>query len=238
MAETFLIPVLVVIALVAIVYILQRDKSKPYKEFRAPTKSDLLQPATVAASPQTRDMSMLPEQFIVLDLETTGLSPDRNEIIEVGAIRVHRDSDHHEVFQTLVKPKKKVPRRITEMTGISQSMVDGEGDQLEVALADFIDFIQDLPLVSFNADFDMRFLRHAAKRHGLVIKNRYTCALQLSRRAWPGLSSYRLAELAKMGNLPGDDAHRALGDCERAMVIFVAAASEVGKNIRWSVPPS
>jgi DNA polymerase III epsilon subunit-like protein len=80
----------------------------------------------------------------------------------------------------------------------------------------------------------MGFLHSAAKRNGLVIKNRYTCALKLSRRAWPGLPSYRLADLARIGKLPDDDAHRALADCKRTMLIFIAAASEVGKGIRWT----
>jgi DNA polymerase III epsilon subunit-like protein len=52
------------------------------------------------------DVSILPERFVVFDLETTGLHPDRHEIIEIGAIRVDRDADKHQTFQTLVKPKK------------------------------------------------------------------------------------------------------------------------------------
>jgi hypothetical protein len=55
------------------------------------------------------DSSMLPREFVVLDLETTGLDPTRNEIIEVGAIRVNLDSDSHVTFQTLVKPERRVP---------------------------------------------------------------------------------------------------------------------------------
>jgi DNA polymerase III subunit epsilon len=103
---------------------------------------------------------------------------------------------------------------------------------------DFIDFIQDLPLVTFNAQFDMGFLHYAAKRHGRVIKNRYTCALKLSRRAWPGLPSYRLHDLVKMGKLSDEDTHRAIGDCKRTMIVFTAAASGVGMKVKWTVPMS
>jgi len=65
------------------------------------------------------DLTHLPERFVVFDLETTGLDPSKHEIIEIGAIRVNRDSDQHESFQALVKPAGKVPKRITELTGIS-----------------------------------------------------------------------------------------------------------------------
>ena len=57
------------------------------------------------------DLSMLPKQFVVFDLETTGLDPLKHEIIEIGAVKVNRDSDNHTTFQALIKPVKKVPKR-------------------------------------------------------------------------------------------------------------------------------
>jgi DNA polymerase-3 subunit epsilon len=181
--------------------------------------------------------TLLPPQFIVFDSETTGLNPILDEIIEVGAIRVTLGSDNHDGFQTLVKPRKKVPRRITEITGISQEMVDSEGLTLADVLLQFIEFIQELPLITFNAEFDMGFLWNAAKSHGFVINNRYTCALKRARRAWPGLESYRLVDLAKIGGLPDDDTHRALGDCRRAAIIFTSATSTLGQKVRWTASP-
>lgn len=186
---------------------------------------------------ETVDLSkLLPLQFVVLDLETTGLSPHHDEIIEIGAILVTIDSDNHTGFQTLVMPERKVPRRITKITGITQDMVNSEGLQLEDALAQFMEFIGDLPLVTFNAEFDMGFLHNAAKKHGKVINNRYTCALKRARRAWPGLRSYRLVDLAKMGKLSDEDTHRALGDCKRTMIVFTAATSTLGQKVRWTKP--
>jgi hypothetical protein len=117
-------------------------------------------------------------------------------------------------------------------------MVDCDGRRLNDVLTDFIGFIEDLPLVTFNAPFDMGFLQNAAKRHGFAINNPYTCALQMARRAWPELPSHRLADIARIRNLPDDDTHRALGDCERALLIFTAAASTHGKKIRWTTPPT
>ena len=130
-----------------------------------------------------------------------------------------------------------MPRRITEITGISQAMVDIEGRQLPDVLGEFIGFIQDLPLVTFNAAFDMAFLQNAARRHGFAINNPYTCALQMARHAWPELPSHRLVDLAKIKNLPDNDTHRTLGDCTRALLIFTAAATACGGRISWTVLP-
>src|SRR5207248_573308 len=104
------------------------------------------------------DFSSVPPRFVVFDLETTGLNPKRHEIIEVGAIRVNRDADLHDTFQVFVKPLKRISKRITQINGISQDMVDLDGEPLETVLRDFAAFIGDLPLVSFNAEFDMAFL--------------------------------------------------------------------------------
>ncbi len=200
-----------------------------------PTSS--LPQAAETTKPKIADiLALLPRQFIVLDLETTGLSSEINEIIEIGAIRAKLDDDRHATFQALVKPDRKVPRKITQMTGITQEMIDQGGLPLAEALRQFVEFIGDLPIVTFNADFDMAFLQSAARKHGIKITNSYTCALKRARRAWPGLPSYRLADLAKMGHLSEEDTHRALGDCQRALIVFISATSVLGQKVRWTKP--
>lgn len=173
------------------------------------------------------DLSHLPERFVVLDLETTGLDPLKDEIIEFGAIRVNRDSITHESFQALVKPSAKLPAKITRITGITQAMLDADGEPLDKVLREFLDFIGDLPLVAFNAEFDMAFLKRAAQPRGLTIRNPVSCALDMARRAWPGRRSYRLADLAKDGGLETDDAHRAIADCKRALIVYTASADKL-----------
>lgn len=177
---------------------------------------------------QKPDLSILPEQFIVLDLETTGLDPVKHEIIEIGAVKVNRDSNNHTTFQSLIKPSKKVPKKITEITGITQEMVEAEGEEIGSVLKEFTDFIGDLRLVTFNAEFDIGFLNEAAKSHDIVLKNPVSCALKMARRAWPGLKSYRLAYLANIGGLNSKGNHRALKDCELAITVYTAAASKLG----------
>lgn len=170
----------------------------------------------------------LPKQFIVFDLETTGLDAAKHEIIEIGAIRVNRDSTNHETFQALVKPSKKIPNKIVELTSITQEMLDADGGAVDEALRDLATFVGDLRLVSFNAEFDMAFLNAATARCGLTsFNNPVSCALKMARRAWPGRKSYRLVDIAKDGNLDSKDTHRALGDCQRTLTVYCAAASEL-----------
>jgi DNA polymerase III epsilon subunit family exonuclease len=174
------------------------------------------------------DPSVLPAKFVVFDLETTGLDAARDEIIEIGAVRVDRNVDLDATFRTLVKPANRIPRMITRINGISQAMVDNEGIPLAQAIQQFSDFIQDLPLVSFNAQFDMGFLQNAAKRQNLVINNPASCALEMARAAWPGRKSYKLCDLAKDAGMSQAGMHHALADCKLALFIYVAAASILG----------
>ena len=231
--------ILSVILLMAAIYVIvlnaQENNSSPNKHLDIDTQPDASR--TESSLSKRVDLSLLlPPQFIVLDLETTGLNPIKDEIIEYGAILITLGTDNHKGFHILVKPKRQIPPLITKITGITQDMVDREGATPEKALPQFIEFIQDLPLVTFNAEFDMAFLLNTAKKYDHVINNRYTCALKRARRAWPGLESYRLQDLAKLGNLPSDDSHRALGDCKRAALIFIFATEELGQKVRWTVP--
>ena len=179
------------------------------------------------------DLSMLPKQFVVLDIETTGLDSSRDEIIEIGAIKVSLDSDEHPTFQVLIKPTKKIPRKITRLTGIKTEMVEIDGSDVETALTEFIDFIGDLELVAYNAPFDMGFLRNAAYKQNLEIKNKNHCALVAAKKAWPGLKSYKLTELAKSNGRSVEGHHRALQDAEFTILVFTAAASVLGRQ-GWS----
>ncbi len=246
--EVFLAVAFVFIGIVALAFRIQRSNSDhpPSASSRislsivevTQTQSPVVAPAGAARpSSQTLQIKGLPAEFIVLDLETTGLDPATDEIIEIGAIKANRETGAQTRFQSLVRPNRDVPRKITKLTGISQAMVDIEGRQLAGVLTEFVGFIQNLPLVTFNAAFDMGFLQNAARRHGFSISNRYTCALQLARRAWPTLPSHRLVDLARVRNLPNDGTHRALGDCGRALLIFEAAASACGGRIEWTLPP-
>jgi DNA polymerase III subunit epsilon len=173
------------------------------------------------------DISHLPERFVIFDLETTGLDFTKHQIIEIGAIRVHRDSNVHDGFQRLIYAKRKLPNKIVQLTGITDEMLAADGVPSETALRDFAEFVGDLHLVSYNAEFDLSFLRAEAQKHGITFRNSTSCALKMARRAYPGRKSYRLADFARDGNLSTSGEHRALKDCERALIVYLGAASRL-----------
>jgi len=221
----------------------QRDpgaQDRQRKMDRLHAVSEALRPELVADLKIPLDSALssrLPEKFVVLDLETTGLSPALDEIIEIGAIRVTISAETQTAFQTLVIPQREIPAEITSLTGITQRMVHRDGRPAAQALEKFAEFIGDLPLVIFNAPFDMGFLWKAGEKHGIAIRNRYACALQLSRRAWPRLSNHKLTYLAKRFEMPNDEAHRSLGDARRALYVFLRAVSETSERVRWDYRP-
>ena len=176
------------------------------------------------ANEQEVDGFALPEEFIVFDLETTGLSPHDCEIIEIGAIKVNRDSGEHITFQALVKPSIPIPSKITHITGITQKMINKDGEDIKTVIPEFLDFIGDLRLVAYNARFDMGFINAAIAKQGLKIKNPHSCALKMARRAWPDLESYKLVDVAERGGLSAKGNHRALKDAELTMTVYAAAA--------------
>lgn len=181
---------------------------------------------------------LLPPQFVVLDLETTGLNPLTDEIIEYGAILVTLGESSHKGFQALVKPSRQISRKITEITGITQAMLDADGQDPKEVLSGFASFIGELPLVTYNAEFDMGFIYMAAKRHGIRIPNRYTCALNRCRRAFPQLPSHRLAYVSEVMELDSGNNHRAIGDATRAMQVFMVSTLKLNQKVRWSKPPN
>jgi DNA polymerase III epsilon subunit family exonuclease len=169
----------------------------------------------------------LPEVFVVFDLETTGLYPGRHEILEIAAVKYTKAGRTYQSFQRLVKPSKKIPQAATAIHGITQELVNREGVPLDEALHEFIDFIGDHPIVAYNLQFDMGFLKAALDKHQLKLKNKRSCALKKARRAFRDLDSYKLANVASYLGCKTDGTHRALKDSELALAVYLDAMSEL-----------
>ena len=168
---------------------------------------------------------ILPETFIVVDIETTGLDADFAHIIEIAAIKVRKGSDQHETLTALVNPDIKIPKKITKITGITQEMIDKDGEEPASVINEFLDYFDDHRLVFYNAPFDMKFLRKAAAQVGRTINNPVSDALKMARNAFPGRKSYKLSDLAKDAGLNTANAHRALADCEMTLIVYAGAAA-------------
>ena len=159
--------------------------------------------------------------FVIADLETTGFSSDA-EILEVAAVLADGLGRIHAEFSTLVQVQHTIPREITVLTGISQSMVNRDGIALTEALPRFLAFCADYPIFFHNAPFDKRFLSSAVLKLGLNFSNPVYCSLKVARAAWPQLSSHTLQALARhIGILP--PTHRGLEDVRAALSVLLAA---------------
>ncbi len=163
--------------------------------------------------------------FTVFDLETTGLSPSRDRIVEIGAVRVEVDGTLRR-FETLVNPAVPIPPAVTQVHGITNEMVK-DAPKFSDAAYQFLDFIRGSKLVAHNARFDLGFLQESLARTGLpLIKGGAFDSIVLIRRAYPNLPSYRLQALRTTLDLPDDypgTAHRAGFDAEMTMAAFSMA---------------
>ena len=149
-------------------------------------------------------------EYVSLDLETTGLEPKKDRIIEIGAVKI-RDGQIQETYATLVDPQTKIPERITELTGISSRMVEGKPFGQE-AVKGLLDFCGELPLLGHNIMFDYSFVKHSAVNMGMDFEKKGMDTLKLARNLLPDLESKSLQNLRQYYHLPQEEAHRALED--------------------------
>ena len=149
-------------------------------------------------------------KYVVLDLETTGLNCAYNRIIEFGAVRVENGIVTEEI-DILINPECPLPKKIVEITGISDKMLENQ-PTIKEALPRIVDFIGDAILVTHNADFDFSFIQHALRREGKEeLKNPVIDTLSLSRYLFPESKSHRLGSLCRNMEVVynEDEAHRA-----------------------------
>ena len=157
---------------------------------------------------------------IVFDIETTGLSRDLDRITEIGAVKLN-NMEVVDRFQTFVNPERPIPANITELTGITDEMVEDAPSEKE-ALEKFIAFAGKGVLVAHNADFDTSFIKIACARQGLTYDIRYADTLKLARAALPHLKNFKLDTVAKEFKLGDFNHHRAIDDAEMLSKIFIS----------------
>ena len=158
------------------------------------------------------------DEFIVFDIETTGLSAASCKITEIGAVRV-KDGEILERYNRFVNPGVPIPQNIVELTGITDEMV-ADAPPISEVLPDFFRFIGDRLLVAHNAVFDTGFIRVAAEQCGLPFDNPYLDTVAMSRYMNPDLKNHKLDTLAKHYDLGDFNHHRASDDAEMLAQIF------------------
>ena len=176
-------------------------------------------------------------KFVFFDLETTGLSPRGCKIIEIGALRVGEGGAIAGSFQALVRIDRPLPYFITKLTGITNAML-ARGERIESVFPQFCEFVGGLPLVAYNASFDMGFLRAEAARQRIQLTNPPVCALAVTRARVPGLPSYKLKAVAEHFGIVERQTHRALDDCEMGLRVFSHAMQAGGRQAASSAGPA
>lgn len=170
-------------------------------------------------------------EYVVFDLETTGLEPALNEIIEIGAVKL-KDMKIVSKFHSLVKPKKPVSQFTTNLTGITNEMLEKE-NPIEVVLPEFLSFIENTILVAHNAEFDYRFLREwVSKVYNEHFEQTYIDTLALS-KSLLNLKGYSLDKVVDELNLGNFEHHRAHEDANVTALVFIKLIEMAkSKNIK------
>ncbi len=169
------------------------------------------------------------DEFVVFDIETTGLSPLNCKITEIGAVLVKNDTII-DTFQTFVDPETPIPQEIINLTGITDEMVKGAPKDKD-AVAEFIKFVGGRMLIAHNASFDMSFIRKVATDNDMPFINSYLDTVSMSRFVNPDLKKHKLNILAEYFNIGDFNHHRASDDAEMCAKIFyrmVAKLKEEG----------
>ncbi|MCI8924874.1 MAG: DNA polymerase III subunit epsilon [Lachnospiraceae bacterium] len=168
--------------------------------------------------------------YVVFDLETTGISCYNDQVVEISAVKVSKGQVVEE-FTSLVNPKCPIPYRASMVNGITDEMVK-DAPAFDKVLADFLGFIGDHVLVGHNIHtFDMKFIyRDCEKFWGKVPENNYVDTLSLARMCLAELGHYKLTDLSEYYGVSTKGAHRALNDCRMNQIIYERLGGEMEKR--------
>ena len=158
------------------------------------------------------------ERYAIIDVETTGLSPKTERLTEI-AIIIFEDGDIIDEFSSLINPEKKVPYRITQLTGINDQMVQAAPHFYEIAKK-IVEMTSDCTFVAHNASFDYRFIQAEFSRYGFDYQRKVLDTVKLSRKLLPGFRSYSLGKLTAQLGIQINNRHRALGDAKATVELL------------------
>ena len=160
------------------------------------------------------------EEFVVFDIETTGLNSHTNKIIEIGAVKIKagRIIDR---YSQLINPEISIPYHITEITSITNEQVANQ-PKIDEVIGKFVDFIGDAVLVAHNAPFDMGFIKRDIKEYlNIDLENSVIDTLQMARDLFPDFKKYGLGDLNKSLGLALEKHHRAVDDSQATANMFI-----------------
>ncbi|MBS3769483.1 MAG: exonuclease domain-containing protein [Bacteroidales bacterium] len=156
--------------------------------------------------------------YAIVDVETTGLSPKYEKLIDIALV-IHNGKQVVDEFYTLINPEKSIPAHITRLTGITNGMVREAPKFWEIA-RDIVLMTEGKTFVAHNVNFDYRFVQSEFAELGYDFKMKKLCTLKLSRKLLPGKKSYSLGNLCRELGFGVDNRHRAYGDARATAILF------------------
>lgn len=176
-----------------------------------------------------RDQRIRDATFVVVDVETTGMSPSAGRITEIAMMKV-RDGALVDEFSTLINPLQTIPASITRLTGIDNLMVQDAPTAREVV--PFIsEFLEGGIFVAHNAEFDWGFVTHTVRRErGIELTNPRLCTVKLSGKIFPQLPSKSLGPVTDFLQIKIPERHRASGDAYATALVLVKYLSFLQKQ--------
>ncbi|WP_320823746.1 3'-5' exonuclease [Reinekea sp.] len=177
------------------------------------------------------------DSLVVLDFETTGLSPDQGDrAIEIGAVRIEQGRVTDQ-FQALMNPGRRVAPFIEQYTGISNAMLKDAQPCADV-MTDFAKFIGSSNLLAHNASFDKRFLDAEFERINRSYSGQFTCSLLVSRRVFQAAPNHKLGTLVDYCRIESTgDFHRALYDSQMTAQLWLAILEDIRVTYRLTEVP-
>lgn len=168
------------------------------------------------------------ENYIVLDLEMTGLHPKNDKILEIGAIKV-REKQVTDIFSVLVNPKVPLSEKVQELTGITGEMAENGVDE-EEALKRFLEFAGEDIWVGHNVIFDYSFIKQWTVNHKMPFQKSAVDTLKIARVCLPQLEKKTLDYLCEYFNIHREKSHRALEDAKATRVLYEMLEAEYYKK--------
>ena len=170
------------------------------------------------------------KDYVVFDLETTGIYTNSDEVIEISGVKVQNGKVTEE-FTSLVNPGRHIPKGASAVNGITDHMVKS-APEFSIVLKEFLDFAGNMVLVGHNIHtFDMKFIyRDCEKFWGKVPENNYVDTLSLARMCLAELGHYKLTDLSESYGVSTKGAHRALNDCRMNQIIYERLGGEMEKR--------
>lgn len=158
------------------------------------------------------------DNYVCVDIETTGLSKDKDSIVEIGAIKVV-DGKKKEVFEQLINPERKMPSGAMMVTGITDDMLEDK-PTIEQVMPKFVTFCQGYPLLGHNVSFDYGFLKTNAARLKLNWSASCMDTLKIAKKYLPQLPSRKLEYLCDYFNIIDEHHHRAMNDAQITIALY------------------